>query len=309
MKTLIYDLLLTEAWKDKVYPILKPSIAKCNSIRAYMSVSLHYNKSLSLRAQIYHEATVTNILECFLYHRTATETCEDALVELIDYCYRKFVAITGEWEQTPDSQRNIQSEQTKAEMLDMDPVKDLDRQFKDIQFGCAMTCLSLIRFITDHMESLPAAIIHQLMETTDIPLVLVPLLEFRPWLRTNSKGVQEKFEDNKWAEIKPHEKGKITKLEGQIWLTIYNMFMTQASNQKYELTTFRKANLMRLKKYMNEVLLDQLPLLTPMLRGLEEMALMADNNIKQSNSFIVEVLPELRARIVNKRNWQEIAKY
>ena len=68
------------------------------------------------------------------------------------------------------------------------------------------------------------------METTDIPLVLVPLLEFRPWLRTNSKGVQEKFEDNKWAEIKPHEKGKITKLEGQIWLTIYNMFMTQASN-------------------------------------------------------------------------------
>ena len=46
-----------------------------------------------------------------------------------------------------------------------------------------------------------------------------------------------------------------------------------------------------------------------MLRGLEEMALMSDNNIKQSNSFIVEVLPELRARIVNKRNWQEIAKY
>lgn len=61
-----------------------------------------------------------------------------------------------------------------------------------------MTCLSLIRFITDHMESLPASIIHQLMETTDIPLVLVPLLEFRPWLRTNVKGVQEKFEDNKW---------------------------------------------------------------------------------------------------------------
>lgn len=58
------------------------------------------------------------------------------------------------------------------------------------------------------------------------------------------------------------------------------MFMTQASNQKYELTTFRKSNLMRLKKYMNEVLLDQLPMLTPMLRGLEEMQLMADNNIK-----------------------------
>lgn len=85
---------------------------------------------------------------------------------------------------------------------------------------------------------------------------LVPIMEFKPWLRTRDNKVQEKFEDNKWVEVKPHEKGRITKLEGQIWLTIYNMFMTQASNQKYELTTFRKHNLLRLKKYMNEVLLD-----------------------------------------------------
>merc|ERR1712127_267926 len=60
---------------------------------------------------------------------------------------------------------------------------------------------------------------------------------------------------------------------------------------------------------MNEVLLDQLPMLTPMMRGLEEMQLTADNNIKQSSSFIVEVLPELRAKIVNGRNWKEIAAY
>lgn len=66
---------------------------------------------------------------------------------------------------------------------------------------------------------------------------------------------------------------------------------------------------MRLKKFMNEILIDQLPMLSPMLRGFEEMALMADNNIKSSSSFIVEVLPELRARIVNGRNWKEIAQY
>lgn len=63
-----------------------------------------------------------------------------------------------------------------------------------------------------------------------MPLVLVPLLEMKPWIRTNAKGIDEKFEDNKWIEIKPHEKGRVTKAEGQIWLTIYNMFMTQSSN-------------------------------------------------------------------------------
>ena len=29
-----------------------------------------------------------------LYHRTATVACDDILVELIDYCYRKFVGLT-----------------------------------------------------------------------------------------------------------------------------------------------------------------------------------------------------------------------
>ena len=30
---------------------------------------------------------------------------------------------------------------------------------------------------------------------------------------------------------------------------------------------------------------------------------MADNNVKQNSSLIVEVLPEIRARILNGKNW------
>jgi len=42
---------------------------------------------------LYHEASVTNLLEVVLYHRTACENADDVLVELIDYCYRKFCAL------------------------------------------------------------------------------------------------------------------------------------------------------------------------------------------------------------------------
>ena len=49
------------------------------------------------------------------------------------------------------------------------------------------------------------------------------------------------------------------------------MFMTNDSSRKYEVTSYRKQNLLRLRKYMNEVLLDQLPMLADMLRGLEEL--------------------------------------
>lgn len=43
---------------------------------------------------LYHEASVCNLLEVMLYHRTACVSSEDILVELIDYCYRKFVNLT-----------------------------------------------------------------------------------------------------------------------------------------------------------------------------------------------------------------------
>jgi hypothetical protein len=78
---LVADLLSTETWKAKIFPILKADISNLSSIKSYMC--------------LYHEAAITNLLEVMLYHRTACESSEDALVELIDYCYRKFVALNS----------------------------------------------------------------------------------------------------------------------------------------------------------------------------------------------------------------------
>lgn len=141
------------------------------------------------------------------------------------------------------------------------------------------------------------------MEANDIPCILVPLLEMKPWIRKNVKGDTEKFEDQKWQVVPEKEQNKITKIEAQIWLAIYSLFTSQEANRKYEITTFRKSNLLRLRKYLNENLLDQLPMLGGMLRALEEMSMMGDNNIAQKNSFIVQQLPEMRENIMRGRNW------
>ena len=81
INALVYDLLVSETWKSKVFPLVKKEIAKANSIKSYMC--------------LYHEATIVNLLEVMLYHRTAVESSEDALVEVIDYCYRKFVELNN----------------------------------------------------------------------------------------------------------------------------------------------------------------------------------------------------------------------
>ncbi len=73
--------------------------------------------------------------------------------------------------------------------------------------------------------------------------------------------------------VPPQDLQKMPKIEAQIWLTIYNMFLSSDTNRKYEVTTFRKANLLRLRKYLNEVTLDQLPILSNLLRALEELSM------------------------------------
>jgi hypothetical protein len=67
-------------------------------------------------------------------------------------------------------------------------------------------------------------------------------------------------------------------------------------------------NLLRLRRFMNEVLIDQLPMLADMHRALEEMAIKGSSSISSSNAFIVQALPELRTRIMKGKNWAKIAK-
>ena len=182
-------------------------------------------------------------------------------------------------------------------------------QMEEIEFSCAISCFSLIRFISDHMQDLAIPIIHQMMEINDIPCILVPLIEAKPWFRKNKKGELEKFEDQKWVKVPPQDVNKMPNVEAQIWLTIYNMFLSQDTNRKYEVNSFRKQNLLRLRKYLNEVVLDQLPMLTNLLRALEEMSLIQESSISQKNSFIVQQIPEYRTKIAKDRNWKEIAEY
>lgn len=86
-------------------------------------------------------------------------------------------------------------------------------QMEDIEFTSAISCFSLIRFITDHMQDLSVPIVHQMMEMNDIPCILVPLLEMKPWFRKNKKGELEKFEDQKWVKVPPQDMNKMPKIE------------------------------------------------------------------------------------------------
>jgi predicted component of viral defense system (DUF524 family) len=79
IQVLIFDLLTSEVWKQKVLPLCQKSIQNLSSFRAYIT--------------IYHEASVCNLLQVILYYRTAIESADQSLLELTDYAYRKILRL------------------------------------------------------------------------------------------------------------------------------------------------------------------------------------------------------------------------
>lgn len=176
IEVLIHQLLTCEAWKQNILPLMAKHLSSIPSFKSYLA--------------LYHESTLVNLLEIILYHRTACESSDDALVELMGYCYRKFVHLLKIAEKG-DLPKPLEGK----DLINKTPEQDLNRNHKEIEYQTSISCLSLIRFISDHMLGLSVPVVHTMMEAHDMPLILVPILEAKPWFRTNPKGEEEKFED------------------------------------------------------------------------------------------------------------------
>ena len=76
-----------------------------------------------------------------------------------------------------------------------------------------------------------------------------------------------------------------------------NLFLNPDVRSKYELNSYRKQNLLRLRKFINEVVIDQIPVLGELLRSLEELSMMGDSLPFKISSFVIQQLPEIQDKI------------
>eukprot|EP00747_Dinoflagellata_sp_TGD_P183381 gnl/TRDRNA2_/TRDRNA2_38216_c0_seq1.p1 gnl/TRDRNA2_/TRDRNA2_38216_c0~~gnl/TRDRNA2_/TRDRNA2_38216_c0_seq1.p1 ORF type:complete len:625 (+),score=148.44 gnl/TRDRNA2_/TRDRNA2_38216_c0_seq1:84-1958(+) len=295
LPTLIYDLILIEVWKEKIWPLTKATTAKMSSLRSYIPV--------------YHEASVANLLECCLYHRTACEEAGDALVDLVDWCVRKLRYLV-----TRPNEELVRQVASAKECAEWDDLRTINEQFIECEFQVSMCVVSIIRFLTDHRVAMPLAVTTRLLDTHDILLLLVPLMEKAPWVRKNRiNGRIEKWEEHRWEVVEQEDEGRLPKLQTQVWLAIYNIVMDSECRARYDMSNFRRENLLRLRRFMNEVVVDQLPPLTNLHRALEEMSisgrLQTEAGAPAPAPFVVEMVAEIRESLIrgHEGQWQDIA--
>ncbi|CBZ54088.1 putative zinc finger MYND domain-containing protein [Neospora caninum Liverpool] len=217
--------------------------------------------------KIYHEALLVNLLEVLLYHKTAAQAADAHLVDLVDYINRRVVDITQLHSPSPSLDTGVQLPSDEEE---------LERQETDCQYKICMTCLSILRFLTDHRGGLPVTVTSRLLDQHDIILSLVSLMERKPWYRPRPNGEREFFEDH-----------------------------------QYEMTTYRRDTLLRLRRHLNETVHDQIPPLMDLHRVLEQLAITGQHPEEKHRipPILVELSAEVRETLLERYagKWDEIA--
>lgn len=60
-----------------------------------------------------------------------------------------------------------------------------------------------------------------------------------------SPGKLQQFEGSRWHTVAPSEQQKLSKLDGQVWIALYNLLLSPEAQARYCLTSFAKGQLLK----------------------------------------------------------------
>ncbi|CAM6128225.1 unnamed protein product [Calypogeia fissa] len=297
MEVLVHELLVIEIWMENICPqVLQSLTAEASTIT--LSLILH------------QETTIVNLLEVILFHREACEALgSDALLELADYVYRKTVYLnTKAWEDA------IFKERTAMQMVDMKPQEEFEEKVTRNRFRGSICALSVLRYLTDYIGELPLSILARLVDCHDILMALTPLVDSAPWKRkrkSTTKTWVEMYAKGKWTEVPVNDRFKMVEPDVQLWLAINNLLLDPKCRAKYVFNDFRRSQVLKLGKHLNDMYLDQLPVLRDLKWALEELQLKivpTNQSDITAGYLILEQVPMLRESILCSNDWGVLAK-
>ncbi|XP_042360814.1 zinc finger MYND domain-containing protein 10 isoform X2 [Plectropomus leopardus] len=288
---LVHEMILIEVWKHKVFPIL------CQLQDFNPKSTFH------LYMVIHHEVTIINLLETIMYHKDSCEAADDSVLDLVDYCHRKLTLLASK---ATTERTATHDKHNLTGGAAVSNIEELQMQSAVLEFEISLKAVSVLRYITDHTESV--SVINRMLCTHNLPCVLVQLIDCCPWSRYK-EGEVEKYINNRWQKIPVEDHLKMTKLDGQVWISLYNLLLKEDCQRKYEFNNFNKNQILKLRGFLTEVLVDQLPNLVELQRYLAHLAV--SDPAPPKKTLILEQIPEIWNHIVreNSGKWKAIAKY
>ncbi|NXW88013.1 ZMY10 protein, partial [Alopecoenas beccarii] len=279
---LIGELISVEIWKHKIFPVL----CRLEDFKPRSTFPIY--------VVLHHEASIINLLETVFFYKEVCESAGDSILDLIDYCHRKLTLLAAR--------------SANGQIAARVSPQELQQQAETMEFEISLKALSVLRFITDQVESLPLSALTRMLNTHNLPCLLVELVEHCPW-SCRQEGKLKKFENGTWHVVPPEDQVKMTKLDGQVWLALLNLLLSPECQRKYHFNGFNKSQLLKLRAFLTDILIDQLPNLVEMQRFLSRLAV--TEPAPPTKDLVLEQVPVIRDHILKKnaRKWEAIAKH
>ena len=233
---------------------------------------------------------------------------------MVDYVARKLTRLNGGYDFRacePSSTSSQSVKELAEEMAAATPEMELTKHLTEIEFRVCISSVALARFLCEHANAMPLSVVSRITDTHDMLILLVPLIENPPWTRRLDSGKWQKLIDQKWIDVAPIDLMKVTKLEGQPWLGLYHLLAKEVFRERYHLNSFRKNQVLRVRKYINEVILDQLPFLADIQRYMDELAVtdVPEPHNTSNSVFLFQQVAVARESMLKGKNWYDVADY
>ncbi|CAF0933407.1 unnamed protein product [Adineta steineri] len=293
---LVSQLITTEIWRERIF-------------RELVAMKFEPQVTFSIYIIFYHEASLVNLLETLMYHEDVCTAFDDQILDLVDYSYRILTEIIRKIKH--EEQRTRHRQITNNENVsneNSENIKELLTQEETLRFDMGMKMLSIVRYICDCLQKLPMSVTTRLLDNFDFILLLVDFIEVKPWEKLLGDGTFTRHIDGKWQKISHEDRYLMPKIEGQVWLALYQLLLSPHCLQKYEYTDYNKNRITKLRAHLNEVVLDQMPHLIQMQRFLEQLSFMEPPAVKKQ--LVLEQVAELYDRIIRKykNQWRDVAE-
>ena len=173
-----------------------------------------------------------------------------------------------------------------------------------------MKCISILRYLTDHLENLPLGVTTRLVVTQDLPVILANLLDMKPWIRIGNGNITRIFEGSEWTLEEEDTARVIPKIEGQVWIALYNLLSKKQCTDKYELHHYRVNVLEKLAGQINDSITRQLPILEKLKEWLLRLSIVKPQAQAAKDLVLIEAVAEIHQSLENRyaQRYDEIAE-
>ncbi|XP_011495064.1 PREDICTED: zinc finger MYND domain-containing protein 10 [Ceratosolen solmsi marchali] len=279
---LVYEAIQIMIWKTKVFPLMIELYGEPTNTFFVFSV-------------FYHEGISVSLLENVLYYSDSAETISDYIIDLIDYAVNYLTML-------------LYSDKSKASTDNSTCLDDLMDTKSKIEFDIGMRCISIIRYLAEFADNLPLCALSRMLSINDVPYLFSQLIELQPWKKRNDKG-EIMIYNGKWEKLEDENMDKICNFEGQVWFGLRELLLNPKCAPYYDITEVRMSQLLKLQKYIQEHVLDQIAPLIELRRWLSYLNITSQTPNKQ-RPINVEMIPISNSiKEKHDKRWKRLAEH